>query len=217
MKKIMINFLILVLLLSIFNGCAEKRVTGDDIIKKYNNEVGCNDLVKTVYTQEKFSELENRLQSYKEKSLNLSELLDDYNFECIRKISENDYYTVILREDNSKLFVFFNSDCEITNYIMFNNFKKTEDFNFIKKNVTHESEVIDFDKQYITYPVSAVNVTGHITKNGVIIIKYSRMADEVLQYDNIVDEVEFFEDDSIKDSDNFFIKNTPYILPIDKN
>lgn len=182
----------------------------------YNNDVYYSDLISTTYSYDEFVEFGKTI-TYNNVCFNDFKAL--YKAECIRETFQG-YYVVIELDNNRIGFAFFDGSNQLVNTLTVSSFKNSSGFNFIKNNVTKKNQINDFDQNYFSMPISSVDVDCHITSDGMIVIKYSRKMNsyEESQYNPTVESMEFYNNNEIIiNSDNYFIKNTPYILSIDKN
>lgn len=180
-----------------------------------NNEDYAN-LISTTYSYDEFVEV-GKIITYDD--IYFDDFNALYKVECIRETFQG-YYVVIELDNNSIGFAFFDGSNKLINTLTVSNFKNSSEFNFITNNVTEKNEINDFDQNYFTMPISSVDIDCHITVDGMIVIKYSRTMGlyEKSLYNPTVESIEFYNNDElILNQDNYFIKNTPYILSIDKN
>lgn len=183
---------------------------------KYNNEQDFLEIITYRYSSQDFAAICDKLKS--NNNINIFDILDSDKMECIRKI-EDTKYVLLLSEENERLFIFFDSDNIVTDsYYIEKDFLEQSDFKNIQENVTLESDVETLDKSPVYYPISAKVVTGHIVKEGIIIIEYDSLLNGEILNDPVVKSIHFFDDDEIltKMESDVFVSNTPYILPKDK-
>lgn len=208
--KAVILFLI-ILLTALMCSC-----NSDESKLYYNNDVHYSELISATYSYDKFAEF-GKTATYNNVCFDDFKAL--YKPECIRQTFQG-YYVVIKLDNNMTGFAFFDGSNQLVNTLTASGFKDSSEFDFIKNNVTKKNQINDFDRNYFSMPVSSVDADCHITVDGMIVIKYSRKmnAYEESQYNPTVESMEFYNDNKIiTNSDNCFIKNTPYILSIDKN
>lgn len=140
------------------------------------------------------------------------------NRKLARKIG-NIRYLILMSVTNEKLFIFYDNNYKITGtYYQKNEFLTKDDFENIQIGITKLSEICEMDKNSFFYPFDADIKTGHIVKEGMIIISYSRIKDGEILEDPVVESIENYNNDEILEmqENNFFIKYIPYIMPIDK-
>lgn len=182
----------------------------------YNNDVYYSDLISITYSYDEFVEF-GKTMTYN--NVYFDDFKDLYKAECIRETFQG-YYVVIELDNNRIGFAFFDDSNQLVNTLTASSFKNSNEFNFIKNNVTAKNQINDFDQNYFTMPISSVDIDCHITSDGMIVIKYSRQMNlyEGSQYNPTVESIEFYNNEEIiLNSDNYFINNTPYILSMDKN
>lgn len=183
---------------------------------KYDNEQDFQELITYRYSPDEFADIQEELKGGKD--ISLFEIVDSEKIECVRSI-EGISYLLLLSERNEKLFVFFDSNNIVTNaFYIENDFLEQGDFANIQEGVTRESDIEILDGSPVYYAVSAEMVTGHIVKEGIVIIKYDRLLNDEVLADPIVKSIDFYSNDEILSmmETDFFVSNTPYILPIDK-
>ena len=183
---------------------------------KYNNEQNYQEKITYLCTSEEFSDIQEKLKNGR--NMNLQEIIDQRKIECVRMTGDIGY-VVLLSEHDERLFLFFNSDSIVVDaYYIEDDFLDQEVFSDVQIGITKESDIEMIDKSPIYYAISAESITGHIVKEGIIIIKYSRFLNGNILTDPIVKSVDFYDNDKLmisRESD-FVILSTPYILPIDK-
>lgn len=182
----------------------------------FNNEQSYQELITYKYDSNEFYSLRKTLDSGNE--IALFDVIAAENIECVRKI-EDIRYLILLSEMDEKLFVFFDADFKVTgSYYVKDDFLNEDDFASVQTGITQSSLIFEMDQNRIFYPFNTDFETGHITKEGLVIISYNRMGDEEILNDPVVESIEFYNNDEILKmrEDNFFIQFMPYILPIDK-
>lgn len=80
------------------------------------------------------------------------------------------------------------------------------------------SDIEILDGSAVYYDLSAVRVTGHIVKEGLVIIEYDHLLDGKILNDPVVKNVNFYSNNEILSmmESNYYVSTTPYILPKDK-
>lgn len=113
--------------------------------------------------------------------------------------------------------MFFNEKNELVRVMVFDGFKsKTEFQNHVVEQMP-KSDVLKFDSNSVIAPVSIQEMTAHIVKEGVFIVKYERFIDGTAIADPTVASVQFIENESLPTNDDLFVKNEiPFIFEIDK-
>lgn len=191
-------------------------LVGEKMKVMYNNEKSYQELITYKYDSDEFYSLRETLDSGNE--IALFDVIATENIECVRKI-EDIRYLILLSEMDEKLFVFFDADYKVTgSYYVKDEFLNEDDFTSVQTGTMQSSLIFEMDKNRIFYPFDTDLETGHITKEGIVIISYNRMGDGEILEDPVVESIEFYNNDEILKmrEDNFFIQIIPYILPIDK-
>lgn len=183
---------------------------------KYDNEQDFHDLITYRYTSKEFSDMQEALKSGKD--ISLFDIADSKKMECLRNV-EGNKYALLLSEKNEKLFIFFDDNNIVTDaFYIENDFLEQKDFINVQEGVTLMSDIEILDGSAVYYDLSAVWVTGHIVKEGLIIIEYDRLLDGKLLNDPVVKSIDFYSNDKILEimASNYYVLTTPYILPKDK-
>lgn len=191
-------------------------MTGEKKQVVFNNEQSYQELITYKYDSDEFYSIRETLDSGNE--IALFDVIANENIECVRKI-EDISYLILLSEMDEKLFVFFDADFKVTgSYCVKDEFLNEDDFASVQTGTTQSSLIFEMDKNRIFYPFDTDLKTGHITKEGIVIISYNIMGDGEILNDPVVESIEFYNNDEILKmrEDNFFIQIMPYILPIDK-
>lgn len=194
-KVLFIIFMMLFIIMGnfILNGCSYR--------KSYNNDESIENLITEKHETEEFEKFTSNWHKY-----NYSSIKKTFKIECKRKTCQG-YYAVFLRQDNARLFVFFDEDFNVSNYYLLEKSYTFSDFEFIKIGVTSQEEVESFDSNTIIYPTfSADYSTKHILKDGVLIIDYD--------YNSIVKACYVISDEEI--TEEYSNQYIPLILSIDK-
>lgn len=184
---------------------------------KYNNEKDFQELITYRYSSEEFSDIQADLKSGKD--ISLFEIVDSKKIECIRNI-EGIRYALLLSEKNEKLFIFFDDNNIVTDaFYIENDFLEQKDFINVQEGATLMSDIEILDGSAVYYDLSAVRVTGHIVKEGLVIIEYDRLLDGKILNDPVVKNVNFYSNNEILSmmESNYYVSTTPYILPKDKH
>lgn len=179
----------------------------------YDNNTKYQDIISYKYKTEDLSKIMRNIEEYHK--LNIP----DGQKECIRQINDIKYL-ILLSENEEKLFVFLDKNNDVIDmYYRKKDFLEQSDFTNVQIGITRESDIKILDESPIYYDVSAVHVTGHIVKEGIIIITYDRFLDGEILNNPVVKSIDFYSNDKIllmMESD-FFVSSTPYILPVDKD
>ena len=201
---LLVTILLLVIIVKIITGCNAV---------KYNNTTKISDSITQTYPKSTIDKLQNDIKS---KSINYSIFKSSYNVQCLRKTYQG-YYAVLLQEGGGRVFVFMDEKFNLNEALVIDSFKIKEDFGFLTPNITSKSKVLAFDQNTILLPISSMDVTVHIVKEGIIVIKYNRMNEGLLLDDPIVDSIEFIDNKVLPAKEDEFINlNVPYILDLDK-
>lgn len=183
---------------------------------KYNNEKRFDELITYKYQADEFITIMEILLN--NKNINLFEIVSDENIECARHI-ESTRYLILLSEENEKLFIFFDSNYIVTDsfYVKSNCLERSA-FENVQVGKTRLSEIKKIDGNFFVSPISAVESTIHIVKEGILIFTYNRVQNISILKDPIVESVKFYTNEEIlnEKEKNILIKVVPYILPIDK-
>ena len=201
MLNVVVVFTVLVLVLT---GCNNM---------KFDQTTNKNNLLTEKYPISLIEELKNVADSG---HMTFSKFKRDFNIQCVRKTHQG-YYVVLLLEDDSNAFVFFNEEDTLIRIIISKGFKSKNEFQNQVIEQMPKSEVLSFDTNTIIAPVSAIDITAHIVQEGICIIKYSRSAGGEMLADPIVTSVKFFDNESIATCEDPFIRNEiPFIFEVDK-
>ncbi|NLL63653.1 MAG: hypothetical protein GX241_05365 [Ruminococcaceae bacterium] len=183
------------------------------LIEEYNNSTNKNDLLTKKYPSTWVEKLKKAAKSGR---TTFSKFKRDFAVQCIRKTHQG-YYVVLLLEDGSNAFLFFNAEDKLVGVMVANGFKSKDEFYAYVSEQKSESEVLRLDPNTIMAPCSAVSITAHIVQEGICIVKYSRFSDGKKLTDPIVTSVDFIENESISTSEDSFVRDVvPFILELDK-
>lgn len=201
MLNVVVVFTVLVLVLT---GCNNM---------KFDQTTNKNNLLTEKYPISLIEELKNVADSG---HMTFSKFKRDFNIQCVRKTHQG-YYVVLLLEDDSNAFIFFNEEDTLIRIIISKGFKSKNEFQNQVIEQMPKSEVLSFDTNTIIAPVSAIDITAHIVQEGICIVKYSRSAGGEILADPIVTSVKFFDNESIATCEDPFIRNEiPFIFEVDK-
>lgn len=204
MNKLFKLLIIAVICLAFFAGC-------DNV--KFNNTADKSTLLTEIYTVSQVDELKNRSA---QNTITFSDFKKDFAAECVRKTYQG-CYVVLTLDNNDNAFIFFDNENNLTHILCANSFKSKNEFLSDSFKQKTKSEISAFDSNSFVLPISAVDMTVHIVKEGVCLVKYSRIVDGQLLDDPIVDSVEFIDNDSIESCENQLIRdNIPFIISVDK-
>ena len=162
------------------------------------------------------SQIEEIKKSVEAGSMNYAEFEKEFDFECVRETHQGSY--VILTSDDKKVFVFINDKLELTKVLVIDEFKTKEEFQLQISDGIPKSEVLMFDTGTILIPVSSVEMTAHLVREGVFIIKYSRIVEGEVIKDPIVSSMLFIENEDLVSNEDEIIQDiVPYIYAEDKS
>lgn len=179
------------------------------LFQKPNNDILYSQAIKHTYSNKETDTL-NKL--FKEDNLPLYYFKLRYRPQCIRKTDSASEYAILLGEDGTRIFVFWNS--ETNNIYQISHLKNFFDYNDFSKAVvigeTSLDSVIELDSNFSNTSTKANISTGHILRDGVINVEYDSNT-------KIVKKLQYYSNDEIVDfSDDFPMVFIPYILPKDK-
>lgn len=190
-------------ILLMLSGCSY----GDEPELEYDNNISADLAISKTYTEAEISNLQ---------SLSFNDIKSKFNLECIRKTFQG-YYIVLKMENGGRTFLFLNMDLNLKKVISVDEFYKSSDFSFVNIMKTTFDDIINFDLNATYYPVSVVDVTGHILSDGFMLIQYERVVNGVLVESPVVKSIEFTSNADMEGkTDAFWIQNAPFILLIDK-
>ncbi len=176
---------------------------------KYDNNQPISKVFDKRYSKEEISKLEN--------VVSFSNIYVDYPFEkfnlrykpeVIRKTSVG-YYAVLLHEDDSLCFVFWNFENKIYSIYRTKGFVPSDEFkSTILLGETTFSEMEERVFDFFVYPSSKKITTAHLCTDGIIVVEY----DDYL----VAKSYEFYSNEELTVNNNDLINVVPYILPTDK-
>lgn len=182
----------------------------------YDNDKTVQQLVTTVYSADEIKEIEEKIEKGK---TTVSKMKRFCKLECLRK-TEKEYYSILLRDDGGKLFIFFDNKGTVTDYLFVTEFKSKEDYDSLKIGETTLNEVIFFDEATVDVSLSSFDVTVSVVKEGLAHIIYERMnmdnmtflPSPVIKSITIYDESEYMQ---IAEQGDYY-GELHYILPLDR-
>lgn len=178
---------------------------------KYDNLTDKKDIITYKYSSEKINRLKEKVET---STVSLKEFKKEFNLQCVRKVNENVYYVVLMQEDGKSVFVFINSDFELTNnVIIVDKFKTKEEFE--NQELKTKSDVLEFDNNTVWSMLSGsfFTTTIHIVQEGVCCVNYNYFQDGVYVEDPYIDSIQFVTDEEIA---TYEFVPFPYILEIDR-
>lgn len=204
MNKVFRGFTIIIICVIILAGCNDMR---------FNQTTDKNDLITKKYSIAQIEELKNDEES---ENITFSKFKKNFDAQCVRKTHQG-YYVVLLLEDGRNAFAFFNEKGLLIRVMISNGFMSEMEFRNRVTEQTTKSEVLNFDTNTIITPISAVEITVHIVREGIYIVKYSRFKTGKMVEDPIVLSIEFIRNENLSANEDLFIRNeVPFIFEIDK-
>lgn len=94
-----------------------------------------------------------------------------YRPQCVREIPYGDKYALLLGDDGTKVFVVLGKK-RIANLIIENSFLENKNFESVDIGKTTFEEMLEFDNNSVNLSREVEPATGHITQEGVVVIKY---------------------------------------------
>ncbi len=197
----------------------------------FDNTTDKHDLITVTYP---VSEIENLKNTFKDRESNnreykFSEFKMNYEAECIRK-SFGGYYVILLLDNDSEAYVFFNENLEMFNVMIFDRFLSVEDFETLYR----LTDILELDPNAERLAASTL-IYVHIVQEGVLQLRYKTNWDsagenviegleELEQYleehpDEFYMEVvsrQFWKNSELNGEEYFIGRGSAYILPIDK-
>lgn len=204
-KKTLFVILAVLLVISIFSGCVFVYSKSFD----YDNETPILSLADKRYSKKQIDKLEEEIS--------FSNIYSDYSFsefklmydpECIRKTPFG-YYAVLIQDDDSHCFVFWNFQNEIYSIYRTNGFASSVEFSeSIVIGESRLSEMRNSNFDFFGYPFSKKVITAHICVDGILLVDYD---------DNfVVESFDFYSNEELLKTEDDYLKMVPYILPQDK-
>ena len=139
-----------------------------------------------------------------------------FDVECLRKTYQG-YYAVLFLNNGKESFVFIDSQLKLRSMMIVKSFPLKNDFERNIKKFSTKSQVLEYDLYSIVLPISSLDMTAHIVKEGVYLIKYMRISNDVLLEDPMISSISFIANNELsKVQDQLIRFSVPYILEIDK-
>lgn len=182
---------------------------------KYDNEKKYSELTSQYYSAEELLSIHNQIINGD--SIKLNEIFKKQDIKCARNIGDI-RYLLLAAESGEKLFIYFDDEKVIKKSYLIKNILEQKDFENVQIGQTRLSEIIELDENIFDVPISSLEATVHLVKEGVIIITYNRLQDTTVIADPIVESTKFYENDDILEQreQDILLKVAPYILPVDK-
>lgn len=204
-KKIIIlsvvfSFVFLCIISTIFFGIIfQKKGTEPKIQANNTTNIEC---ITKKYSKK---EINNLILLMQKEHMCYEQIKQQFVIECIRETYQG-YYIILMREDNAKLFVFFDGQLMVNNYCIIDDILSEKDFEFVELNVTSKEQIIQFDNNTIVIsPFSADTSSKHIVKEGVLVVNYKP--------NNLVSDVHLITHEQLSnENSNYNNDFIPYIL-----
>ena len=181
---------------------------------KFNQAKYASELITETYSAAQAKELKKAAE---DGDVTFSMFKRSFNAQCVRKTHQG-YYAVLFLNDGGNAFVFFDEKSMLKSVMISYGFKSETEFRNHVTEHMRKSEVLNYDTNSITLPVSAVDTTAHIVQEGVFIVKYSRFENGKIIDDPIVTSIVFVKNEEIATNEDLFIRNEiPFILEIDRD
>lgn len=179
-------------------------------IKKEDDKWEIVDFFEFEYDRKEFQRIHTMLEH--DKNIVWDRIVSNEGEGCISS-AEGIEYSQLLSEENERLFVYFKDSDVIGSYYMKGDFLERKAFDEIAIGKTRRSEIEEIDKYCIFGSESQEDMSGHIVKEGIIVITYDGDTDS-----SLVTSIEFYDNSEVLDMmrEDEFISTIPYILPSDK-
>lgn len=210
-KMLLVVAVVLLLSVGLYFALSEKT-----FFYNYDSDKTVQQLVTTAYSADEIKEIEEKIEKGK---TTVSEMKRFCKLECLRK-TEKEYYSVLLRDDGGKLFVFFDNKGTATDCLFITEFKSKDDYDSLIIGETTLNEVIFFDEAAVDVSLSSSDATASVVKEGLAHIIYERMnmddmtflSSPVIKSITFYDESEYMQ---IAEQGDCYGR-LHYILPIDR-
>lgn len=203
-KHILSILIIMTICIISLTGCANMAI---------DNQTDKHTLITSAYTITEINEFQQKAEL---KKITFSNFAKEFDIQCVRKTHQG-YYVVLLLEDGSNAYVFFDEGNTFVDLIVVGEFKSISDFAELAEKHATISEIRAFDPNTILMPISAVSTTVHIVKEGLCIVKYSRLINNRLIEVPIIDSIDLIANIDIPTNGLCIDFSIPYILELDKN
>lgn len=173
---------------------------------KYDNETPLSYDESRKYSENEIDKLQNGIWAWE---IDFRQFNKKYKPQCIRKTPQG-YYAVLVQEDYSLCFVFWNSENRLYCTYRTDGLVPSEEFKsriVIGKSSLESIMSSGFD--FFPFLISKITVTGHICSDGVLVVKYNENC--------IAQSTEFYSNEELSSKPTEFpAEDVPYILPQDK-
>lgn len=138
------------------------------LTQKADNHTDLHQVITRRYSQKKLDQLEKLVA---ENQLTLKSFKVNYRPQCIRETSQGEY-AVLLGENEERFFVFWTKENKLYATYRTTEFLERENFSFAQSKPIILDDVLKLDKSTISIPGAAHKYTGHILKEGVLLLEY---------------------------------------------
>lgn len=193
--------------------CIRVKFDYKDVVCGVEEVLDKNDFPMQKY---KIDEIENLKSAAESGKMTFAEFEKSFLVQCVRKTYQG-CYVVLLLEDESNVYAFFNNENILFKVMIAKEFKgKAEFLQHIVEGIP-KSSVLDFDSNTIFLSAASGDITAHIVQEGVFIVRYLRFLDGKTVADPIVSSIEFIENEDMSMSeDPFIVNDIPFIFEFDK-
>lgn len=173
---------------------------------KSNNDTALNFSSDAVY---KKSEMDMLQQTILTQPFSLKQFIKKYRPQYIRRTNQG-YYAVLPEENNALCFVFWGNNDIIYTVYRTQRFETVDEFK--EKIIIGESSAVTLVEgkyDYYGFPISKQIISGHICRDGIIVVYYSN--------GNVTAEsVEIFSNEEMLKAEEYPLMYAPYILEKDR-
>lgn len=184
------------------------------LFQKPNNDILYVQSVTRYCSEEDIFELKN---CFEEGKLSLSVFLMKYRPQCIRQTINDGRYALLLGDNNTRVFVCWSDTTrKIYNVIIIKQFLENKDFKSLNIGESEYSDILKMDGNSIDISKADEPITGHITSDGVTILKYNVVLESgTPKY--LVKSIDCYSNEDVSE----MIRSNPfmsllYLLPQDK-
>ena len=179
----------------------------------YNNNTEKSKIVTKTYSKSRIDDLKERVEL---NNISYLKFRLQFRVQCLRKTYQG-YYAVLSQSDGDYAYVFIDEKFKLYDLFVVDEFKTKDEFLSLLCNKTNINSIIEIDPNTVYFPISAMDMTAHIVKEGIVIIKYNRLVDGKISEPSSIDSIEFISNDDLSAEDHEFIAvSVPHILEIDK-
>jgi len=181
---------------------------------KFDQTTHKDDLLTETYS---LSEIEKLNAPEIRGHMRLREFKREFKVQCARKTHQG-CYVVLLLEDGSNAFVFFDAEERLDRVMVTNGFKTKAEFETYVTEQMPQCELLKFDPNATFASNSVVTettTTAHIVQEGIFLVEYLQIREGEFLEDPVVISTEFVQNKNIQTND-WGCNIVPYILEIDK-